>query len=149
MKKLALAVAAMMVLSACHKAKPAGEGIEENYSSAQWEEMREQGKVVFFAFDSSALDHFSQKALHNQAEHIKSHPHGKFAIEGHCDERGTVEYNLALGERRANAVKKYLESLGVEGSRLSTVSYGKERLAVHGSSEEAHAKNRRAEVVGQ
>jgi peptidoglycan-associated lipoprotein len=149
MKKLAMAVAAMMVLSACHKNKNLGEGNESNYSSAQWEEMREQGRVVFFAYDSSKLDDYSQNALKKQAENIKSHPDAKFVIEGHCDERGTVEYNLALGERRASAVKKYLESLGVSGSSLSTISYGKERPAMLGSTEEAYAKNRRAEVVGQ
>jgi peptidoglycan-associated lipoprotein len=78
---------------------------------------------------------------------LKKYSNVKIQIEGHCDERGTVEYNLALGERRANSTKKYLTSLGISPDRISTISYGKERPADPGHNEEAWAKNRRAHTI--
>jgi peptidoglycan-associated lipoprotein len=78
---------------------------------------------------------------------LKKYPKVKVQIEGHCDERGTIEYNLALGERRANSTKKYLISLGISADRISTISYGKERPLDPGHNEEAWAKNRRAHIV--
>ena len=78
---------------------------------------------------------------------MKSSKSAVIQIEGHCDERGTVEYNLALGERRAQSVKNFLTQLGVEGARLSTISYGEEKPVVQGHTEDAWAKNRRAEFV--
>jgi peptidoglycan-associated lipoprotein len=104
---------------------------------------------VFFATDSSEIDATAQAALTKQADWLKSRPNLKITIEGHCDERGTREYNLALGERRANAAKDYLVSLGVPASRLNTISYGKERPAVDGHDEAAWAQNRRAVTVVQ
>ena len=86
-------------------------------------------------------------ALATQAQWLMRYPAKTATIEGHCDERGTREYNLALGERRANAAKTYLASLGVDASRLNTVSYGKERPAAMGSDEASWAKNRRAVTV--
>lgn len=105
------------------------------------------GDRVFFAFDSSVVTSDGQRVLERQAAWLKRFPYIDVTIEGHADERGTREYNLALGERRANAAKKYLVSLGVDSSRISTVSYGKERPAVLGSTEEAWAQNRRAVTV--
>lgn len=105
------------------------------------------GDRVFFAFDSSVVTSEGQRVLERQAAWLKQYPSIDVTIEGHADERGTREYNLALGERRANAAKKYLVSLGVDSSRISTVSYGKERPAVLGSTEEAWAQNRRAVTV--
>jgi len=81
------------------------------------------------------------------ATQIQKQPQCHFVIEGHCDERGTREYNLALGEKRASVVMSYLAALGVDPTRMQTVSYGKERPAVIGSSEEAWAQNRRAVMV--
>ncbi len=105
---------------------------------------------VFFALDSSALSGEAQSVLQGQAEWLKANPSIAVTIEGHADERGTREYNLALGERRANAARNYLVSLGVAASRVDTVSYGKERPAVLGSNESSWAQNRRGvTVLGQ
>lgn len=105
------------------------------------------GDRVFFGYDRYDLTPEAQQILSQQAEWMKRYPNVRLSIEGHCDERGTREYNLALGERRANSVKNYLTSMGVEASRVSTVSYGKERPAVMGSSAEAWAQNRRGVAV--
>jgi peptidoglycan-associated lipoprotein len=103
--------------------------------------------TVFFAFDSSALSAEAQAALDTQAAWLKKHDNVNAIVQGYCDERGTREYNLALGERRANAVKQYLVSQGIDESRISTISYGKERPFVLGSNEGAWAQNRRAVTV--
>lgn len=103
--------------------------------------------TVFFAFDSSALSAEAQAALDTQVAWLKSHDDVNVIVQGYCDERGTREYNLALGERRANAVKQYLVSHGIAEHRVSTISYGKERPAVFGSNEAAWAQNRRAVTV--
>lgn len=102
---------------------------------------------VFFAFDSSELRPDARDTLRRQAEWLEANAGVRLTIEGHCDERGTREYNLALGERRANAVRSYLVALGVDSGRLSTISYGKERPAVLGSNEDAWSQNRRAVSV--
>lgn len=105
------------------------------------------GDRVFYAFDSAMLSSEAQRTLERQAAWLKQYPNVNVTVEGHCDERGTREYNLALGERRASAAKKYLVSLGVKPNRVSTISYGKERPAVVGSNEAAWAQNRRAVTV--
>ena len=102
---------------------------------------------VFFLFDSSDLDGTGQQALNTNAEILKKYPTWVITIEGHADERGTAEYNLALGERRAVAARTYLVSLGVPADRLRTVSYGKEFPFDPGHDENAWAKNRRAQFV--
>ncbi len=102
---------------------------------------------VFFALDSSEVDQSGQQALNQDAEILKKYPNWTITIEGHCDERGTAEYNLALGERRALAAKTYLVSLGVPADRLRTVSYGKEFPFDPGHDENAWSKNRRAHFV--
>jgi peptidoglycan-associated lipoprotein len=102
---------------------------------------------VFFAYDSSDLDSSAQSTLRSEAEWLKKNASVRITIEGHCDERGTREYNLALGERRASAVKSYLVSLGVTPSRVSVVSYGRERPELVGSDDESYAKNRRGVTV--
>ncbi|MEQ8604606.1 MAG: peptidoglycan-associated lipoprotein Pal [Marivibrio sp.] len=104
----------------------------------------EVGDRVFFAFDSSELSSSARATLDRQAAWLQQHRSVQIVIEGHADERGTREYNLALGERRANSVKEYLVSQGVDANRLRTISYGKERPAVAGSTEAAWAQNRRA-----
>ncbi|GAO39980.1 putative peptidoglycan-associated lipoprotein [Sphingomonas changbaiensis NBRC 104936] len=102
---------------------------------------------VFFDTDKSDIDAPSQATLRSQAAYLRQYPNVRVTIEGHCDERGTREYNLALGERRANAAKNYLASLGIDPSRLNTISYGKERPEALGSDEASWAKNRRAVTV--
>lgn len=103
--------------------------------------------TVYFDTDRYNIDSQDQQALAAQAAWLQRYPAKRITIEGHCDERGTREYNLALGERRANAAKNYLVSLGVDAGRITTVSYGKERPVATGSDEESWAKNRRAVTV--
>jgi peptidoglycan-associated lipoprotein len=105
------------------------------------------GDRVFFALDSSVLSSDAQATLTRQAAWLKQYPNASVVLEGHCDERGTREYNLALGERRANAAKNFLLSQGVDAGRVSTTSYGKERPAVLGHDERAWGQNRRAVTV--
>ena len=102
------------------------------------------GDRVLFGYDSSELDDDDRSVLDNQAEFLNQNPSLKVTIEGHCDERGTREYNLALGEKRASAVKDYLISVGINSERVSVVSYGKERPQVLGSNKAAWSMNRRA-----
>jgi peptidoglycan-associated lipoprotein len=103
---------------------------------------------VFFAFDSSDLSSAARVTLANNAN-LMSHMGGSYQIEGHCDERGSAEYNLALGDRRARAVKDYLVSLGVDPARLSTISYGEERPFAMGHDEAAWSQNRRGHFVAR
>ena len=105
------------------------------------------GDRVFFDFDKSDLRPDAIDQLNRQADFLKANGSITVVVEGHCDERGTREYNLALGDRRASSAKQYLESLGVGGGRVETISYGKERPAVLGSNEDAWAQNRRAVTV--
>jgi len=100
---------------------------------------------VHFAYDSDSLLPESRKALQLAVEGLVAHPEVQIYIDGHTDDRGTTEYNLALGERRAKAVEKYMTRLGVEADRLSVVTFGKERPMVAGTDPAAQAKNRRAE----
>ncbi len=103
--------------------------------------------TIYFALDKYDVDAEDQQALGRQAQWLMQYPSKRATIEGHADERGTREYNLALGERRANAARNYLISLGVEAARLNTVSYGKERPIALGSDEASWAQNRRAVTV--
>ena len=102
---------------------------------------------VFFSSNSSSVEESAKKILDLQAQWLKSDESINVTIEGHCDERGTREYNIALGEKRAFAVKKYLKQLGVPEARMKIVSYGKERPAFFGNSDDIHNKNRRAVTV--
>jgi peptidoglycan-associated lipoprotein len=102
------------------------------------------GDRVFFDTDSSTVREDGRQTLNRQAEWLKKYGNYQITIEGHCDERGTREYNLALGERRANAARQYLIAQGIPAARLKTVSYGKERPDPVGSDEAAWARNRRA-----
>ncbi len=105
------------------------------------------GDRVFFGFDRSDLSAEAQATLQKQAAWLKTYSSVAITVEGHCDERGTREYNLALGDRRATSVKNYLVALGIPGNRLTTISYGKERPAELGSNDAAWAKNRRGVTV--
>jgi peptidoglycan-associated lipoprotein len=100
---------------------------------------------VHFEFDSAALDNSSRQALSENAAILARYPDIKIEIQGHCDERGSTGYNLALGQKRADAVYRHLSSAGVTSNRLSTISYGEERPLAKGFAEHAWAQNRRAE----
>jgi peptidoglycan-associated lipoprotein len=105
------------------------------------------GDRVFFDYNKSDIKPEGRQILQRQADWMKKYTNVTVTVEGHCDERGTREYNLALGERRATAVKKMLVALGVAANRVSTISYGKERPAQPGSTEAAWAQNRRGVTV--
>ena len=105
------------------------------------------GDRVFYDLDKSDLKPEARRTLERQAAWLKQYGSVMVSLEGHCDERGTREYNLALGDRRANAARDYLVSLGIPASRIRTISYGKERPAVLGSNEAAWSQNRRAVTV--
>ena len=111
------------------------------------EKLAQVGNTVNFDFDSAELTVSARSTLNRQSAFLSVNPDLMIVIEGHADERGTREYNLALGERRATAVRDYLVAKGINAARVRTVSYGKERPAVSGSDEAAWAKNRRATTV--
>lgn len=108
------------------------------------EELIKIGDKVYFEYDSSALSDESKATLAAQAAFLKANPSVRITVEGHCDERGTREYNLALGERRASAARDYLVAQGINNARIKIISYGKERPAFIGSNPYAYSKNRRA-----
>lgn len=105
------------------------------------------GNTVYFGYDSATLTDEAQATLMRQAGFLKGNPSMTVTIEGHCDERGTREYNLALGERRATAARDYLLAQGVNSARIRVISYGKERPVAAGSTESSWSKNRRAATV--
>jgi peptidoglycan-associated lipoprotein len=104
---------------------------------------------VFFDFDKSEIRMDAVEQLKRNAEWLKVNPARNAVVEGHCDDRGTAEYNLALGERRAESARDYIVNLGIDAVRMKTVSYGKERPFALGSTEEAWAQNRRAHFVSE
>jgi peptidoglycan-associated lipoprotein len=101
------------------------------------------GDRVFFAYDRADISSEAQQILHRQSDWLRRYPNVSVTIEGHCDERGTREYNLALGERRAQAVKNVLVALGIPAARVSTISYGKERPEIPHSDDQSYAQTRR------
>lgn len=156
MKKTALALAsALLLLTACDDganssgANGGAGGVVNADGSRVLGDVngREVTDRVFFALDSSVIDSQGQSTLDNQAAWLKANSGVNITLEGHADERGTREYNIALGERRAEAAKNYLVSQGVSASRISTLSYGKERPAVTGNEEVSWSQNRRAVTV--
>lgn len=102
---------------------------------------------VYFDFDQSSVRMDQKSRIENNAAYLKDNPQGKIVVEGNCDERGTNEYNMALGERRAQTTKKYIVNLGVSDNRVKTISYGEERPLNHGHDELAWSQNRRADFV--
>ena len=144
-------VGAVLLLAACSGAPPAqpsGGPIPHamggpGYAPGSQQDLAATaGDRVFFAYDHSDISSEGQQILQRQADWLKRYGQVTVTIEGHCDERGTREYNLALGERRATAVKNVLVALGIPAARIQTISYGKERPIVVGSSEEGYAQNR-------
>ncbi|MDH3284594.1 MAG: peptidoglycan-associated lipoprotein Pal [Acidobacteriota bacterium] len=120
----------------------AAEVVEEEFDPS-----RSPLRAVFFAFDSAALGNVALRTLEENARWLSARPDARVTVEGHCDERGTTEYNLELGARRARAVRDHLTRLGVDSSRLETISYGEERPMDEGHGESAWSRNRRAEFV--
>ncbi|MEO6152511.1 MAG: peptidoglycan-associated lipoprotein Pal [Croceibacterium sp.] len=163
---LALVAASVLALSACSKKAPAdlppapqaSSGVEIPAvavqpggpipgTQAHFAQAMSGRDTIYFETDRYNIDAEDQQALAQQARYLQQYPNVRATVEGHADERGTRDYNLALGERRANSAKNYLASLGVSGDRISTVSYGKERPVALGSNEEAWARNRRAVTI--
>ena len=155
------AVAAISLLSACETA-PMEDGLSGGYDNSgtvgsgydgtvtpgtQADLEANVGDRIYFATDSSVVGGEGQSTLERQASWLKQYSNVTVFVEGHADERGTREYNLALGERRANAAKNYLVGQGIAPSRISTISYGKERPAVLGHSSSSWGQNRRAVTV--
>lgn len=129
---------------------------EPDTSTAEPEDIGELNRMAqergwirdaMFPFDSSTLDPDAQAALRDSATWLRAHTEYGLQVQGHCDERGTEQYNLALGDRRASTAAQFLEASGVDTSRIRTVSYGEERPFAEGSTEEAWAQNRRAHLV--
>jgi len=129
------------------KVKPEEPKPEEEEVIKGEEELKERLQNIYFDFDKYFLRSEAKETLAKNAEYLKANLSVKIKIEGHCDERGTVEYNLALGEKRARSAMEYLINLGIEPKRISIISYGKERPVDPGHNEEAWAKNRRDEFV--
>ena len=123
------------------------EGLTEDKETARFEADVFENEDIVFEFDSAKLSDEAQKILRSKAEWLRKNARARVIIEGHCDERGTNEYNLALGDRRAFSAKSFLVDLGIDESRLTTVSYGEERPLDSRSGEDAWAKNRRAHFV--
>ena len=147
-------VAAVLLVAACEQkptdqgaqggaGQPGGAAMAESANAA----LQKVGDRIFFAFDRSDITAESRATLQRQAQLLQQNPSWTITIQGHCDERGTVEYNLGLGDRRANATRQALIALGVAANRIQTISYGKERPAVVGHNEQAWAQNRRAVTV--
>lgn len=157
MKKTALALAsALLLLTACDSSSTDGSGAGGAGANGTGTGAGVLGQAadgsniadrVFFAYDSSVVDSEGQATLDRQAAWLKENAGVNIVLEGHADERGTREYNIALGERRATAAKNYLVSQGVAASRISTVSFGKERPAIVGNEEVSWSQNRRAVTV--
>lgn len=130
------------------EATPAVESTPMNFDAAGSDSGKIDGlTTVFFDYDKSTISATAKKALQGNADWLKKNAAVKIQIEGHCDSRGSIEYNLALGERRANSVKSYMASLGIAASRMNTISYGKEKPLVSSEGEEAYSKNRRANFL--
>ncbi len=147
MIKAWMAMAAMVVIAACSSNTNDQQASAATTSVAPGSvgDFRQNvGDRVFFDTDMSTINSEGRQTLNRQAEWLKKYTNYQVTIEGHCDERGTREYNLALGERRANAARQYLIAQGVPTARLKTISYGKERPDPVGSDEAAWARNRRA-----
>ncbi len=155
-------VAAVALLGACSTEEAAGgkattsaqppaapAATAEVTPGSQADFVKNTGDRVFFDFDKYNLKPEARDQLAKWVAFLKKYPNDQLVVEGHCDERGTREYNLALGERRANSVKDFLVAQGIPAARLKTISYGKERPAVLGSNEAAWAQNRRAVGVVQ
>ena len=148
-KNLLIVVLAGMFLTACATQKKVGTGVSDVYTGTDTVKQLASGVPdrVFFATNDTVLTTASRETLRKQATYLRKNKKLSVTIEGHADERGTREYNLALGERRANAAKDYLMTYGISGKRLSVISYGKEKPVNAASTPLAWSQNRRAVTV--
>lgn len=145
MIKALTAIAAMFLIAACSSSDQAAAPATTTVTPGSVADFRQNvGDRVFFDTDQSTVREDGRATLNKQAEWLKKYTNYQITVEGHCDERGTREYNLALGERRANAARQYLIAQGIPAARIKTVSFGKERPDPVGSDEGAWARNRRA-----
>jgi peptidoglycan-associated lipoprotein len=144
MIKALTAIAATIFLVACSEQQAAAPATTTVTPGSVADFRQNVGDRVFFDTDQSTIREDGRTTLNRQAEWLKKYTNYQVIIEGHCDERGTREYNLALGERRANAARQYLVAQGIPAARIKTISYGKERPDPVGSDEAAWARNRRA-----
>ena len=149
LKNILLVVFATLILSACSTAKKSGNVDGDVYTGKETVEYLASGVPdrVFFATNKSSLTTAARETLRKQASYLRKNKNLNVTIEGHADERGTREYNLALGERRANSAKDYLMTYGISSDRISVLSYGKERPVDSGSNPLAWSKNRRSVTV--
>ena len=149
LKNVLLVIFATLILSACSTAKKSGDIDGDVYTGTETVKYLASGVPdrIFFATNKSSLTTASRATLRKQATYLRKNKDLNVTIEGHADERGTREYNLALGERRANAAKDYLMTYGISGNRISVISYGKERPVDSGSNPLAWSKNRRSVTV--
>lgn len=142
--KALAAVAVMILMAACSNSQQAAIPASTTVTPGSVADFRQNvGDRVYFDTDQSSVRADARDTLNKQAAWLKQYTNYPITIEGHCDERGTREYNFALGERRANSVKQYLIAQGIPADRIKTISYGKERPEVVGSDEGAWARNRR------
>ena len=145
MIKAIAAVAALMFMAACSSETPPAQPTGATVTPGSVADFRQNvGDRIYFETDQSSVNDAGRATLGRQAEWLKKYTNYAITVEGHCDERGTREYNLALGDRRAAATRQYLTAQGVPAARLKTISYGKERPDVVGSDEGAWSRNRRA-----
>jgi peptidoglycan-associated lipoprotein len=152
-RRFLVVAGALALLAACsHSPEPApggpggpiGPGGSSRFGPGSQQDLASTaGDRVFFAYDQADISSEGQQILQRQAQWLRRYPNVSVTIEGHCDERGTREYNLALGERRAQAVKNVLVALGIPAARVSTISYGKERPEIPHSDDQSYAQNRR------
>ena len=149
LKNVLLVIFTTLLLSACSTAKKAGTGSDDAYTGKETVKYLASGVPdrVFFATNKSSLTTASRATLRKQATYLRKNKKLNVTIEGHADERGTREYNLALGEKRANAARDYLMTYGISGKRVSVISYGKERPVNSGSTPLAWSQNRRSVTV--
>ena len=149
LKNILLVIFATLILSACSTAKKSGNIDGDVYTGTETVKYLASGVPdrVFFATNKSSLTTASRATLRKQATYLRKNKNLSVTIEGHADERGTREYNLALGERRANAARDYLMTYGISSDRISVLSYGKERPVDSGSNPLAWSKNRRSVTV--
>ena len=149
LKNILLVVFATLILSACSTAKKSGNIDGDVYTGKETVKYLASGVPdrIFFATNKSSLTTASRATLRKQANYLRKNKSLNVTIEGHADERGTREYNLALGERRANAAKDYLMTYGISGKRISVISYGKEKPVNPDSSPLAWSQNRRSVTV--
>ena len=152
---LVLLIASTLAVSACSSKKPATD--DSNLPSANNADVNSTGdsdsgkamglQTVHFGYDTYTLDSETKTTLGSNAQILKDKASVKIQVEGHCDQRGGIQYNVALGEKRANSVKKYLQDQGIAADRITVISFGKEKPIDNGTTEEAYAKNRRANFV--